>query len=402
MSGPGKELLLKLFRKWEADPDDCTPVTVPITRSSALPYFQAEGIDEKELLHAYLKSAEREGCIELKWGRLNTAHLLERITLSDGPNLAGFLGVPVARVEAEKARQQLLSSLSGDNQWIASVLEEMVQLWRVGKSAHGLAVSELREARELLRALEAVCAGKQEGLDLRSFSARYVGDSKAMERMQSRFARIWQREFPAEELDADQLFQSLGLIKFPLPLLFKGPVTVVNRGAAFDCSTARPYLGFPPQGVDDCTFASLPSYVLFIENLASFNRHAAEVEDDGLVIYTAGFPSSKTVRLFQLLDEKLPESVQFFHWGDLDLGGVRIMARIQQQLRRPLHPHLMTRELLEQHGECSDRISTTKLLALASRHHDLKPLIDLILSFDPPRWLEQENIDPRAPELAAF
>jgi hypothetical protein len=274
----------------------------------------------------------------------------------------------------------------------------MVELWRVGKPAHGLEVSQVREARELLRALEAVCAGKQEGLDLRTFSARYVGDSKAMERMQSRFARIWQREFSADELDAKELFQSLGLTKFPLPMLFKGPVTVVNRGVPFDCGTVRPYIGFPPQGVDDFTFHAVPRYVLFIENLASFNRHVAEIEDDGLVLYTAGFPSSNPLRLFQLLDEKLPESVKFFHWGDLDLGGLRIMARMQEHLRRALHPHLMTRELLEQHGKCSRRINTMKLALLAARHHHLKPLVDLILSFDPPLWLEQENVDPRTPQ----
>ena len=401
MSRHGEELLLKMFRKWEADPDGCAPVTIPITRSSALPYFQAESIDDKDLLHAYLKRAEREGCVELRWGRLNMSHLLERITLSDGVRLAGFLGLPVARVEAEKAWQELQSALSGEKQWLTDLLKEMVALWRVGKSAHGLAVNELREARELLCALEAVCAGKQEGLDLRTFSARYVGDSKAMERMQLRFARIWQKQFPGDELEADQLFQSLGLTKFPLPVLFKGPVTILNRGVAFDCSTARPYIGFPPQGVDDVIFPTIPRYVLFIENPACFNRHVTEVVDDGLVLYTAGFPSSRTLKLYQLLDEKLPESIQFFHWGDLDLGGMRIKARIQTHLRRRLHPHLMTRDLLEQHGQRYDHINVNKLAALASRHENLKPLIELLLSFNPPLWLEQESVDPRAPELAA-
>ena len=397
MSRHGEELLLKIFRRWEADPAPGAPVTVPITRSSALPYFQAEGIDDKDALHAYLRLAEREGCIELKWGRLNTAHLLERITLRDGARLAAYLGLPVASVEAEKARQQLGAALSGERRWIADLLEEMVELWRVGKTAHGLALDQVREARELMRALEAVCAGKQEGLDLRTFSARYVGDSKALERMQSRFARIWQRQFPGDELDADELFQSLGLTKFPLPVLFKGPVVIVNRGVSFDCRTVRPYLGFPPQAVDSLEFPSLPSYLLFVENPASFNRHVAEVEDDGVVLYTAGFPSSRTLRLFQLLDEKLPDTVQFFHWGDLDLGGLRIMARIQQHLRRNLHSHLMTRELLELHGESSGRIDRVKLVSLASRHPKMKQLTDRILSFDPPLWLEQENVDPRAP-----
>lgn len=62
MSRHGEELLLKIFRRWEADPAAGAPASIPITRSSALPYFQAEGIDDKDALHAYLRIAEREEC----------------------------------------------------------------------------------------------------------------------------------------------------------------------------------------------------------------------------------------------------------------------------------------------------------------------------------------------------
>jgi hypothetical protein len=397
MSRHGEELLLKLFKEWESAPNDPRPATITISRHRALPYFQAERLDDKDALHAYLRLAEHEGCIQLTWGKLQTAHLLKRITLRDGVKLASYLGLPVATVEAEKARLELASVLSGKERWIDDLQEEIVGLWRVGEKAHGLTVQQLCEARELLRALEAVCAGKQDGLDLRTFSARYVGDSKAMERMQSRFSRIWQRQFTGDELDADELYQSLGLSKFPQPILLKGPITIESRAVRFDCSAVRPYIGFPPQAIENLAFPSLPSYVLFIENPASFNRHVAEIEDNGLVLYTAGFPSSRALSLYRLLDEKLPESVNFFHWGDLDLGGLRIMARIQKQLGRTLHPHLMTLDLLNRHGEAGKNLDSKKLTTLASRHPGVKPPVELILSFDPPKWLEQENVDPSSP-----
>ncbi|GFO56095.1 hypothetical protein GMSM_31020 [Geomonas sp. Red276] len=395
MSRYGEELLLKMLRKWEASPD--MAVSLPITRSRALSYFEAENLDDKDALHAYLNSAEREEAIHLKWGRLTTAHLVERITLTDGAKLAAFLGLPVASVEAARALGDLRPVVAGMPSWIADLAEEMAEHWRVGKTAHGLAVTQVGEAGELLRALDAVAAGKQEGLDLRTFSARHVGDSKAMERMMPRFSRIWQRQFPGDELDPAELYQSLGLVKFPHPVLFRGPITIRNRGRLFDFRAVRPYLGFPPQSVDGVEFPSLPSYVLFIENPASFNRHVAEVEDEGLVLYTAGFPSSKTLSLIRMLDHELPSGVPFFHWGDLDLGGVRIMARIQDQLQRTLHPHLMTPELLARYGEICDRLDTGKLAALASRHPFLSPLVEAILAHDPPRWLEQENVDPCGP-----
>lgn len=397
MSRQGRELLLKVFRTWQENPDAARQVSTPITRSSALPYFETGGMEAKEELHAFLRNAEHFGSITLTWGRFTKSHLLERITLLDGPQLATFLELPLASVQADTAGKVLRSELSGDQPWIGALLDEMLDLWHIGKPAQGLRVEQVQETRELLRALEAVCAGKQEGCDMRTFSARHVGGSKAVEKMKSRFARIWQRQFGGDDLDPDELYESLGISKFPHPLLFKGAITIVSGDEPFNCTKVRPYIGFPPQAIDKLEFIKIPSYVLTVENLASFNRYAAEVSDNGLVIYTGGFPSPSKARLFKMLDAELPEAVEFYHWGDLDLGGLRIVVRLQSFIRRKVRPHLMNRELLELSGDTNDKISKDKLLALAGEHSWVMPFVESILSFEPPRTLEQENIDPESP-----
>jgi Wadjet anti plasmid transformation system JetA-like protein len=397
MSRHGRELLLKVFRTWQENPDAARQISTPITRASALPYFEAGGVEAKEELHALLRNAEHSGCIVLTWGRFAKSHLLERITLLDGSQLATFLGLPLASVQADTAGKILRSELSGDQPWIGNLLDEILNLWHIGKPAHGLRVEQVQETRELFRALEAVCAGKQDGCDMRTFSARHVGDSKAVEKMQSRFARIWQRQFGGDDLDPGELYESLGISKFPHPLLFKGAITIVSGDEPFNCTKARPYIGFPPQAIEKLEFIEIPSYVLTVENFASFNRYAAEVSDNGLVIYTGGFPSPSKARLFKMLDAELPETVEFYHWGDLDLGGLRIVVRLQNFMRRKVRPHLMNRELLELSGDSNDKISKDKLLALAGKHSWVMPFVESILSFEPPRTLEQENIDPESP-----
>lgn len=397
MSLYGRELLIKIFKTWQENPSANKQVSVPITRTRALSYFEAESVDAKDALHAFLRNAEHSGSITLTWGKFAKSHLLDRITLQDAFKLADFLGLPLASVQADTAGKVLRSELSGDQPWIGALLDEILNFWHIGKPAHGLRVEQVQETRELLRALEAVSAGKQEGCDMRTFSARHVGDSKAVEKMKSRFARIWQRQFGGDDLDPDELYESLGISKFPHPLLFKGAITIVSGDEPFNCTKARPYIGFPPQAINKLEFIEIPSYVLTVENFASFSRYAAEVSDNGLVIYTGGFPSPSKARLFKMLDAELPETVEFYHWGDLDLGGLRIVVRLQSFMRRKVRPHLMNRELLELSGDTNDKISKDKLLALAGKHSWVMPFVESILSFEPPRTLEQENIDPESP-----
>jgi hypothetical protein len=79
------------------------------------------------------------------------------------------------------------------------------------------------------------------------------------------------------------------------------------------------------------------------ENLASFQRHVREIQDSGLVIYTAGFPAPALVQFLQHLDKRLAADCPFYHWGDRDPGGVRIYANIAAAYRRhDVRPHLMS------------------------------------------------------------
>jgi len=109
-------------------------------------------------------------------------------------------------------------------------------------------------------------------------------------------------------------------------------------GAVLD---ARPFVGLPPDWTDRVAVVGTPAYVLTIENLASFNRHAREVDDDGLIVLSNGFPGRATLGFLKHLDRLLPATVPFFHWGDVDRGGLRILRHLSEALSRPLVPHRM-------------------------------------------------------------
>ncbi|WP_161957967.1 Wadjet anti-phage system protein JetD domain-containing protein [Azospirillum palustre] len=103
----------------------------------------------------------------------------------------------------------------------------------------------------------------------------------------------------------------------------------------------RPYVGVPPEWLETLAVAGRPEYFLVIENLASFNRHVREVEDSSIVLYSGGFPALATLKAIRRMDALLPADVPFFHWGDIDADGVRILQHIARSIDRPLRPHLM-------------------------------------------------------------
>lgn len=396
MNQSSHQLLLKLLDAWQRNPDREYKVRLPITITRAPQYFAAVLPDQKDDLHAGLQEAAATGAVTLEWGKGFESHILKRLTLEDGPGLADYLGCTLAASQANTARLVFEREVSGHEQWIKDFVQHLLDKWGRNRNAFGLAPGETIQTCHLIRALEAVAAGRQRNMDMRTFSVREFGDSKVFEGMQTKFVAVWKHYHPTD-LDTDELLETLGLVKFPHPLLLKGQITLHLTTRDLDCRCIEPFVGLPPQSIRGISTAELPTYVITIENLASFNRYAAELHDHGLVVYTAGFPTPGVADFLQMLDKCLPATVPFFHWGDMDEGGLKICAFVQELLQRPLQPHLMTPDLLEHFGTKKIDLRVKELLETAHRHPIVKSLADAILSSDPPKVLEQEYIDPRVP-----
>lgn len=399
MNQPSRQLLNKLLHSWQSDPQRPRKVHLPITPGRALPYFQATLPDEKDALHAGLEEAAGNGCVSLEWGKGYESHILKRITLEDGAALACYLGVPLASEQAGQARQLLQLHLSGRESWIEKWLGELLERWSRNQPLSGIAPGDTVSAVLMVKALEAVAAGRQRNLDLRTFSSRELGNSKAMESLLPRFAAVWKKFHPSE-LTNDELFQTLGLVKFPQPLLLRGPVVLKLASRNLACQGIVPFLGLPPRAIQGVTPDSPPDYCLTIENLASFNRYTSEIEDRGLIIYTGGFPSPGVADFLRLLDCSLPASVPFSHWGDIDEGGVKILAYVQGLLGRAVQPHLMTPKLLSEMGQQQPALRVSEIKRIGEVNEAARSIVEAMLSTDPPMVLEQENVDPSPPKLS--
>lgn len=391
-----RQLLEKLLNSWQSNPNRTARTTLVLNKKRASNFFEVDHPDDRESLRAGLEEVESQGAIAIDRGKGYESKVLKRLILVDGEKLAAYLGIPLAARQVTNAKVVLESCVTGHHPWIGEWVQELLDRWGRNKPMNNLAPGDCETARLVVLALEAVAAGRQENLDLRTFSTRELGNSKAMEGLLPKFAAVWKRYHPSD-LNTDELAETLGLVKFPLPLLLRGPVVLQLATREVDCLGVEPFIGLPPQSIMGVKTDRLPDYVLTIENLASFNRHAAEIHDSGLVIYTAGFPSPGVGEFLRKLDARLPESIPFFHWGDLDEGGLKIFAYVQTFLCRTLRPHLMTADLLMRLGNEKPNLRTEEILKMADQHPATNPLVDVILANSPPKVLEQENINPQRP-----
>lgn len=341
----GRDLLVKLLKEADrrevADP---TAVVLPLTRRRAKPYFDHGDPDGRRAIHGLLGLAESDGAVTLEWGSGPSGHKVDRIRLADARRLARFLGVSRGADKAESARLAVEARLPGDApEWVREILAEFERSWRVHERPDGLGADDPARVAEVFRAVALIAANEHEGMGWRSFGAWLMGDSKFLENHRGAVAAVWKRKNPTD-LSVDELLDDFGLRRYPQTLLMRGSVAVVWNRVPVWIRDFRPYVGIPPEAVGEIRPGPKePSYVLTVENLESFHQYVRRIDDDGLVLYTGGFPGPEFRRVYGILDCVIGSQVPFFHWGDRDVGGVRIFQRLESCLdnHRPLRPHRM-------------------------------------------------------------
>jgi hypothetical protein len=393
-----RELLARLLAAAERRDDDGAAVTLPLTPRRAPGYLAHNTLAEREAIQAVLANAQAAGAVRLEWGRFEEARDLKRLRLVDADRLAAFLGEERLEVRLARLREAAVPVLGQAPAWLQEDFDRATVRWGRGASARGLAVDDVGEVVTLYRALAAADRGEHRGLDLRTFSVRCLDDSKAMERLQSRIAAVLRAHLGLDGLNDAEVYAELGLEKYPQPVFVKGPLRLGYSGRRLDLDRVRPYLALSPDGVHAFETVTEPDYVLTVENLTSYQRHVREIDDRGIVLYSAGFPGLAFRAFLLRLDEALGPGIPFFHWGDVDVGGLRLFARIAATLvHHSVRPHLMGPPYGgDFHGRSFSSTDKRRIERVAGRTDPTGDLARQWLVSNTGPW-EQEEQDPESP-----
>ncbi|WP_198030359.1 Wadjet anti-phage system protein JetD domain-containing protein [Bradyrhizobium sp. Tv2a-2] len=322
--------------------------------------------------------------------------------LVDPEKLYRFLVRAPAGVTAETAHQTILAAIPEilADPFFRDIEEEAIAAWRGNKSFLGLSVGDVDMFLTILRLTYGVTNLAGRDIDHRTFSRRTVKDSKVLERMEGRVAQLLRRwdpklvgEEPREVLEASGIVRRAHLLQVRGPLQLSSDTLNIH-------GTGDVFIGLPWQAAKQAALAHAVDYVITIENPTSFWRYSTEIDGNYLALLTDGFPARDVlssmvhlVRHVLLLAPKTP----VYHWGDIDAGGLRIAAHLEDAIGIQVRLHQMEPKLALALG--SPLRSQKGLERLAMRSGEIGRLARWLCT-EAARMLEQEELDPTVPVIA--
>jgi hypothetical protein len=282
--------------------------------------------------------------------------------------------------------------------WCKTTIRDISDAWLAGKTAFGCSVSS---PNKLIEALTFVSWYFTQEItpqkDMRTISVLLYSDSKKLESLLSIIARIVAPNTPKaiQSKKPKEIMEYWGISKFPPSFKCKASIEVHTLRGIIDTSTAWPYLEIPPDGIINLTSSQKPDYILFIENKTTFERYTREIEDEGWVFYTNGFPSRRWQDLFKNIVDLVPKETPVYHWGDLDEGGYRILTFMNNLLQCDLIPYKMLNTAIDEPRKYIKLknlvriIENEKSSAIYALHEGILKLMETI---DEIPWVEQEAL----------
>ena len=354
------QALLKLLRRAEnasGRSEDGRNIGLRFS-SESLPAYSVIGTHaEKEACHGDLLLAERDGAISIEWDRrAGERNQILRIQLLDREALARHLGVVPRWDAVARAAQHL-----GPHLTEYPVLEAVLASWRRGAKVRGTGPEDV-EAWAYAVAVVSHCRAQiATDVAVRRLSAQLTGDSKRVEQLSAPIDVLIQGEVAAPVRDPEDVFNELGLVKFPPTFLISGAlqVCVGDQHVPIDA----PYLGFPPSAITAFASCETVAVLLTVENLTTFHELVGQRQPmpAAVLLYTGGMPSPSWKRVYRLLLTSLPVEARVFHWGDIDAGGFRIadhLAACAGEVGRRVELHAMSPDV-----ERLDSVSSRRALA---------------------------------------
>jgi hypothetical protein len=388
-------LLNLLLDRYEAPKARVRDITQP------LDYTRIGGPAAQDEFHRILQDAERAGGITLERERMGRfTGEFARVRLADADSLYRFLVRGPAATIADAARRTIETTISDilDDPFFKEVEEDAIAAWKCNKTFLGFTPPQVETFIRVLRLTHGIIHLAGRDVDHRTFSRRIVKDSKALERSEGRVVQLLKRRNPNVAGDEPrEVLEASGIVRRAHLLQVKGPLGLSSDALKID-GTGEVFIGLPRAAVQRATLTRPVDYVLTIENSTSFWRYCTEITGNYLALLTDGFPARDVLSsMIHLVNAaRATADVPLYHWGDIDAGGVRIAAHLEDAFCVPISLHEMSPVLALPLG--TPLQSRKGLERLAARGGEIGELARWLCS-NQARTLEQEELDPKEPTL---
>lgn len=395
MTYTGRSIFEELARQAE-QPERKRVARVRLTPERHPRYFAPDGAGEKEALHRELGKLEAAGTLRLYWHKHERGNLLDAVDLVRGREDRLYQVIGHTPTDALEQRvHEALQRLEPRTAWLQEYRRAVSQaLERHHQPATwGLDPSDARRMRDVIRGLNAL-PGLERTTLTRVFSAQVLGDSKRFDAIERDLLKALRRVSPYRDTASEDrdLLLAHNLQRVPTLTQVYGALALRIDGALLDLRSWPAPIGLHASLIERAQVdARHARALLTVENPASFELLTELAPRHLAVVLTAGYPSSAVLLLLKAIVE---QRVLAFHWGDIDIGGFRILAHLRRHAGafRPL-----AMGAAELHDHAADLHPLTQKDAQAGAallEHPLLADCGAAIAALPAGKLEQESIAP--------
>lgn len=299
-------------------------------------YFSVEDAAPRRAVNAVLGQLARQQMLVLRWRRWEEGNWLDAVDLRpEGEDALYVLLGRSSRAAQENALRALVAAQTPRLGWHAAFLAWAETQIDAHRAAPPLDRADLALAADLLRALAGLADLEAPTLE-RVLSVRLFNDSKRMAGLRLSLLRVLRRHDLDAALygdDDDALLRAHQLDRVPEYVPLAGPLTLATvDGQSLSLAPFAPSLALPAPLLRATKVMSIDArHIVTVENLTSFSELCRLRPPDVLALYTGGFASPTLIQLLRAIKEAAP-GVTLWHWGDLDAGGLRILAHLRAKL----------------------------------------------------------------------
>lgn len=372
--------------------------------------YDLNSLTAKKAFHLAVAELASKGFITYTWMKFEKDNLLDRLILNEEfvETCYAYLGRTPKVLWVQQLTEEVLQVRETfEAPWITDLLDNVLrQLDEKGRTGPYIPEDKLMR-QNFWSLLEAV----EKGITMseRYMSAALFGDSKYFEKhLRSKLAGA-AKKYMSTDLGTEQVLEYLGITNNPEEILIWGdlkfrlagtdedkpPVNAKDASTVISTGIYKYGTSINAQTVLHMQLLEVKaSKVVTIENKATYYEYIRYADTQELVIYLGGF-FGEAVRNFLSKIAVGEPKIEFYHWGDVDLGGLQIFRYLCGVLDRQIRPLLMDEVTYHRYANqynllTKAQLSQIKSLLMEPWMEALKPTIQAVLDNG---WrLEQERI----------
>lgn len=392
-----KEILFKLVDKLERSKDfkngNLTSANIYLTINDSLisPLFSSTGYLKEDEYERAFSDLKKRNFVSLKNRDNHNFRIV--LNLSSLNEVYEFLNYKGKKNEVNEEEQFLKEKeeIYKNNQVLQSFLNKCIALLHENKSINKY-FKDHNELEFILKAIDSIMSNKGKIL-LRNFSVRVFNNSKIVENNSSKIFRIY-NEFSNEEFkDFNSLIEHYFIYRNFSLILIKGDITLKINEEIIHVGKLNSTFALSSEILDKVEIINLPvEKVITIENQTTFNYFS---DSSFLVLYTDGYISSAMAIFLKKL-YSFKTILRFYHFGDIDWGGINIYLDIIAKTGIKFSTYKMDIETLKEYQSYAKSLTKKdkeNLNSLIKNVNDMEihELVDFMLVNNVK--LEQEAID---------